>query len=90
MTNAALEAEVAFNNAECVQLLAEVLEIPVVYDSVEDIEAAMDAELAIFREASDGEVRGGVLAPAKKVLAPAADAAFAAPMPETDYLVSLR
>ncbi|MDO4960592.1 MAG: FAD-dependent oxidoreductase [Eubacteriales bacterium] len=90
MTNAAVEPDVTFNNAELVQMLAEILEIPVIYEDVEAIEADMDCELAIFRNASDGEVLGGVLKPVKTVLAAAKDAKFADPMPQTDYLMSLR
>ena len=48
--------------------------------------AEMNTELLWYRDASEGEVMGGVLTPAKKTLVPVEDDAFADPMKNTDYL----
>ena len=86
MTNPALEPTVLFNNWQLMCELAAALEMELPYDSVEDIMAEMNTELLWYRDASEGEVMGGVLTPAKKTLVPVEDDAFADPMKNTDYL----
>lgn len=89
VTEAALEADVVFNNWQLICELAETLEISLPYDEEEDIQREMMTELAWYREASEGDVIGGVLTPAKRMLVAAADAALMDPAANTDYLKDL-
>ena len=76
VTNAALEADVLFENWQLMCQLAETLEMPLGYECAEDIIDEMNTELLWYREASEGEIIGGVLAPEKKVLVPIEDETF--------------
>lgn len=86
MTSPTLKPAVLFNNWQLMCELTATLGMEFPYDSVEDIMAEMNTELLWYRDASEGEVMGGVLTPAKKTLVPVADDAFADPMKNTDYL----
>ncbi len=86
MTNAALAPQVPFNNWQLLGQLAETLEMPLPYACEADIEREMTTTLGWYREASEGEILGGVLVPTKKELVVVADAAFADPMANVDYL----
>ncbi len=87
-TNPALAPDVLFSNTELVCELAGALEIDFPYETAEDIARAMAAEYAWYREASDGEVMGGVLSPVKRVLVPVEEAAMVDPLPCCDYLTN--
>ncbi|MCD8365859.1 MAG: FAD-dependent oxidoreductase [Clostridiales bacterium] len=88
-THAALEPEVLFSNWQLLCELAETLEISFPYDSEEDIEREMNSELAWYREASEGEIIGGVSEPTRRTLVAAEADVFADPMPNTDYLKAM-
>ena len=75
-----------FNNWQLMCELAETLEMELPYDSEEDIMREMNTELLWYRDASEGEVMGGVLTPEKRTLVPAADDVFADPVKNVDYL----
>ncbi len=85
-TSQVVEPEVCYNNWQIAAELSRVLEAELPYSSVEEIQREMEQKLAFFRNASVGEIMGGVLTPARRVLVPAEDAAFADPMKNTDYL----
>ncbi len=87
-TNPALAPDVLFSNTELLCELAGALEIAFPYETVDDIARAMATEYAWYREASDGEVIGGVLTPAKRALLPVEDAAMVDPLPCCDYLTN--
>ena len=89
VTEAALEPEVGFNNWQLMCELAETLEMPLGYDSLCDIRRDMNTELAWYREASEGEIIGGVLRPAKRTLVPVGEALMVDEMPNCDYLKDL-
>lgn len=89
VTNAALDPEVLFNNWQLVGELARTLEISFPFDTDEDIQREMMTELSWYREASEGEIMGGVLKPAKQVLVPVTDETFADVMPNYDHLKDL-
>ena len=86
MTSPALKPAVLFNNWQLMCELAETLEMELPYDSEEDIMREMNTELLWYRDASEGEVMGGVLTPEKRTLVPAADDVFADPVKNVDYL----
>ncbi len=88
-TEAALEPEVPFRNWQLLCELAEMLEIPFLFDTADDIEREMADALTWYREASEGEVIGGVRRPEKKVLTAVRDGLFAEPPANTDYLKDL-
>ena len=85
-TAAALKPGVPFNNRQLLCAPAEVMEIPFPYDTADAIEREMAAELTWYREASEGEIVGGVLQPEKKELTAVKNGSFAEPMENTDYL----
>ncbi|MCD8217210.1 MAG: molybdopterin-dependent oxidoreductase, partial [Clostridiales bacterium] len=85
-THAALEPEALLNNWQLLCELAETLEIVFPYDTEEDIEREMNSTLEWYREASEGEIIGGVLQPTQRTLVPVGDDLFADPMPNMDYL----
>ncbi len=86
MTYAAVEEEVLFNNWELICELAQTLELPLAYEDEEEISREMNSALSWYREASEGEIIGGVLAPTKMALAVVEDDVFVSPMPNVDYL----
>ncbi len=89
MTHAALEPEAGFRNWQVICELAEALEMPFSCDAEDDIEREMADSLTWYREASEGEVIGGVLKPVKQVLTAVKDDVFAEPSANTDYLMDI-
>ncbi len=86
-TNPALEPDVFLKNWQFVCELAQTLEIDMPYETEAEIARDMASELRWYREASDGEIVGGILKPEKPVLAAIpARAAFMDPAPNCDYL----
>ncbi len=88
-TNPALEPTVLFNNWQLLCQLAQTMELKYDYDSEDDIAREMGSKFDWYREASDGEILGGVLKPEKMVLVPAGSGKFADPMPNLDYLADI-
>ncbi|MCD8108528.1 MAG: FAD-dependent oxidoreductase [Clostridiales bacterium] len=89
VTHAALEPEAGLNNWQLICELAEALEIPFSYDTEDDIERELAGELTWYREASEGEVIGGVLKPEKMALISVKNDVFAEPLANTDYLMDI-
>ncbi|MCC8029395.1 MAG: FAD-dependent oxidoreductase [Lachnospiraceae bacterium] len=88
-THAALEPETGFKNRQLLCELAEILEIPFPYNTEEDIEREMSDRLSWYREASEGEIIGGVLRPEKKQFAAVRPDVFVNPSVNTDYLMHI-
>ncbi len=85
-TNPALAPDVLFNNWQLIGEMAEALEIDFPYETEDDIAREMGEEMEWYREASDGEIVGGVLKPERVFLAPVREKTFVDPMPNCDYL----
>ncbi|MCD8300976.1 MAG: FAD-dependent oxidoreductase, partial [Clostridiales bacterium] len=85
-TGAALEPTVLFNNIQVIAELAATLEIDLGIATADDAARMMAGEYCWYREASDGEIVGDILAPTKKELVAVDDAAFVEPMANVDYL----
>ena len=85
-TNAALKADVEFNNLQLIEKLASALEIKLNFDSEDDVAGEMCREFDWYRNASEGEIIGGVLVPERKILVPVAGDCFTDVMKNTDYL----
>lgn len=85
-TQRVVEPDVCYNNWQVAAQLSAVLEQDMSYGSEADIQREMEGKLSFYRNASVGEIMGGVLAPAKQVLVPAEDALFADPVKNADYL----
>ena len=81
-----MEPDVCYNNWQVAAQLSAVLEQDMSYGSESDIQREMEGKLSFYRNASVGEIMGGVLVPAKQVLVPAEDALFADPVKNADYL----
>ncbi len=88
-TSPALAPEVLFSNWQLISELAAMLEIDFPYETEDDIAREMGDTLTWYREASDGEVIGGVLVPKRRVLAPVKERTFVDPTPCPDYLTVL-
>lgn len=86
ITNEALVPEVPFLNWQLFCELAKTLGIRFQYNGTDDIQREMADKLRWYRDASEGEIMGGVLKPAKQVLAPVKDAVFVDMMKNYDYL----
>lgn len=85
-TQRVVEPDVCYNNWQVAAQLSAVLEQDMSYGSESDIQREMEGKLSFYRNASVGEIMGGVLVPAKQVLVPAEDALFADPVKNADYL----
>ncbi len=85
-TNAALAPTVIFDNIQVIAELASTLEIDLRIATADDAARLMSGEYRWYREASDGEIVGDILAPTKRTLIAVGDAPFVEPMPNVDYL----
>lgn len=88
-TEQAATPEVLMNNMQVAVELGRLLEMPMPYDTMDEVIHEMESSVPAYRYASEGEILGGVLAPEKKVLVPVTGGKFADPMKNTDYLKEL-
>ncbi len=87
--NAVLKPTVKCTNMQLIAGLAAPLEINIGIWDTKGAIRQMAAEYRWYREASDGEILGNVLAPAKRELIAVEDGAFTDPVPNADYLKEL-
>ncbi len=85
-TTAALAPDTLFTNWQLICELAGMLELDFPYDTEDDIAREMCREITWYREASDGEISGGLLEPERRFLAPVKEKTFVDPMPNVGYL----
>lgn len=88
-TEQAATPEALMNNMQVAVELGRLLEMPMPYDTMDEVIHEMESSVPAYRYASEGEILGGVLAPEKKVLVPVTGGKFADPMKNTDYLKEL-